>query len=91
MPLCMTRRSTSSARTDDLRFAVRVKFAVPSHGLGADADRLHEWLQDHVGAGRFAVHSASMTGGSAVAVHLAKPSDAVRLVRAFPQLVLANG
>ncbi len=70
---------------------MRVKFAVPSRGLGPDADRLHEWLRDNVGKDKFAIHSASMTGGSAVAVHLANPNDAVRLVKAFPQLELANG
>ena len=60
----MNRRSTSSAVIDDLRFAIRVKFVVPDTGLGADLDRLHEWLRANVGKDRFAVHSAARRGGS---------------------------
>lgn len=86
----MGRRFAPASKTDDLRFAVRVKFAVPDMGMGPELDRLHEWLRANIGSGNFAVHSAIRSGGSAVAVHLRKPADAVRLAKAFPQLELAN-
>lgn len=86
----MTRRSTPAAKTDDARFPVRIKFAVPDTGLGRDIDRVHEWLTENVGKDHFAVHSAPTIGGSAIAVHLVCVGDSQQLVDAFPQLVLAN-
>ena len=86
----LTRRTKSAASADDLRFAIRVKFIVPDRGLGSDLDHLNAWLREHVGKERYAVRSATCKGGSAVAVHLVEPMDAVTLADSFPQLVLAN-
>ena len=83
----MTRRSASRPAIDELRFAIRVTFFVSDTGLGADLLRLDEWLPVHVGNDRFAVHSATYRGGSAVAPPLGDTSDCGQVAGAFPQLL----
>lgn len=86
----MARRSTPAAKTDDARFPIRVKFAVPATGLGSDLDKVHVWLSENVGKGCFAVHGAPAIGGDALAVHLLNVEDAMRLVAAFEHLPLSG-
>ncbi|WP_445785545.1 hypothetical protein, partial [Sphingorhabdus sp.] len=45
----MPRSSTPALKTDDTRFPVRLKFAVPTSRLGWELARLHQWLTDNLG------------------------------------------
>lgn len=87
----MPRRSTPQKKTDDLAFPVRLKFRIPSCGLGLALDRAYSWLNSEVGAGHFAHHADTTIGGSATAFYFRCPSKAQAFVEAFPELVLADG
>ena len=85
----MTKRTASATKRADEAFPTRVKFKVPPDGLGSALDGMHAWLSENVPRGAWAVHSAPMIGGSAMAVHLIKIEDAANLVEAFPHVALA--
>ena len=92
----MPRRSTPQAKTDDHRFPVRVKFVVPGNGLSQIAPRFIEdccaWLQQELGGGEWAWHSAGLSvGRQATAIYFRTPAAAQRFVEAFPEFELADG
>tara|TARA_Y100000296_G_scaffold66074_1_gene77962 strand:- start:43 stop:351 length:309 start_codon:yes stop_codon:yes gene_type:complete len=87
----LSRRTRAQQQTDDLAFPIRVKFTVPERGLGDVSNRMHEWLRQEVGGGRFAVHSAQAISSSAVGVYFVSLDDARRFVDAFPAMEIANG
>jgi len=77
------RRSTSAGKTDAGRFRIKVKFAIPSGGLGRVTDDLYAWLNQRLGRGRYAVHPDRWDGYvQASAVHFDDP-DAVNEVVAW--------
>jgi hypothetical protein len=87
----MSRRSTPQQRTDELAFPVRVKIAVPPHGLGVMLNRMHEWLRAELGKGEFACHAAPGIGCDTAAFYFRTVPAARRFVEAFPDAVLADG
>ena len=87
----MSRRTRAQQQTDDLAFPIRVKFAVPERGLGDVSNRMHEWLRQEGGGGRFAVHSAQAISNAAVGVYFVSLDDARRFVEAFPTMEIADG
>lgn len=78
----MTRRSRLQSKTDDLAFPVRVKFVIPRTGLGFTAE-LHDWLREHVGTGRYAVHGGRALATDALGVHFIQIADALRFAEQF--------
>ena len=87
----MTRRTRAQHLTDDVAFPIRVKFMVPWDGLGHLSVDMRVWLKDNVGAGRFAVHSASAISGPAIGVYFVTLADAQGFVTAFPSMEIADG
>ncbi len=87
----MTRRSSPRQKTDDLAFPVRVKIAVPAHGLGPAYDRMHDWLRCELGPGDYACHSAPGIGCDTAAFYFRTVPAARRFVDAFPDMALADG
>jgi hypothetical protein len=89
------RRSTPQAKTDDLAFPVRVKFAVPGSGIASIGDtlsqRMREWLASELPPGDHAWHAAQSLGTHATAIYFRRVSDALRFVEAFPEFALADG
>jgi len=86
----MNRRSTSSAKRDDDAFPIRIKLAVPPNGLGKRLDEMQAWLKSKLPREAYAVHSARMVGGSAMAVHFLGIDDATAFLAAFPDVPLAT-
>ena len=87
----MNRRTTSSAKTDDAAFPVRINIAVPRLGLGRRLHDVEQWLRDDAGRGNFACHSSYGVGTDAMAVHLRSVGCALAFLHAFPDLDLADG
>ena len=87
----MPRRSTPRKLQVDTAFPVRIKIRVPPHGLGMVLDDCFRWLNDNVGAERFAQAATGSLGGSATAIYFLCLEDALRFVDAFPGLELADG
>lgn len=87
----MSRRTRAQQKTDDLAFPIRVKFTVPERGLGEVSTRMHQWLREQFGAGRFAVHSAQAISSAAIGVYFVSLDDARRFVDAFPMMEIADG
>lgn len=58
----MARRSTPAAVTDERRFPVRLRVAVPHDGVGQRLDEMHAWLNQHVGRGNYAAHGFHRPG-----------------------------
>jgi hypothetical protein len=85
----MSRRTTPSTKRDDDRFPIRIKLAVPPDGLGKRLDEMQAWLRDNLPRDGYAVHSARMVGGSAMAVHFLAIDDAAAFLAAFPDTPLA--
>lgn len=80
----MARRSTPVKKIDDARFPVRIRVSVPANGFGQSIHDMHTWLNDQIGADRWAKHS---DGPSAVFYFFA-PNDATRFLSQFPHLEL---
>ena len=87
----MARRSTPQKTIDDAAFPVRVKVAVPGHGLGRQVLDIHRWFEATLVPGDFASHSATTTGGSAAAYYFRDVETARDFIATFPELVLADG
>lgn len=87
----MARRSTAQKTIDERAFPVRIKIAVPQGGLGNRSDDLTQWLNHHVGRGQYATHGASERGIDAIGIYLRDIERAHALVKAFPDLALADG
>lgn len=87
----MPRRSSPRQKTDDLAFPVRVKLAVPPHGLGPAYDRMHDWLRRELGPGDYACHAAPGVGCDTAAFYFRTVPAARRFVDAFPDMALADG
>lgn len=85
----MARRSTTSAKRDDDAFPIRVKLAVPPDGLGKRLDEMQAWLRSSLPREAYAVHSARMVSGSAMAVHFIGIDDAAAFLAAFQDVPLA--
>jgi hypothetical protein len=87
-------RSTPQAKTDDLAFPIRVKFAVPGSGIRAISDtlgeRMREWLQRELAPGHYAWHAAVSLGTHATALYFRSIADAHRFVDALPEFKLAD-
>lgn len=87
----MVRRSTAQKKIDERAFPVRIKLAVPQGGLGNRSDDLTHWLNHHVGRGQYARHGSGGTGMDAIGIYLKDVERAQALVKAFPDLTLADG
>jgi hypothetical protein len=67
----MVKRSSPTSWTDARRFRIKVKFAIPPHGLGRVTDDMHRFLQDRLGRGNYAVHPDNWSSHlQASAIHL---------------------
>lgn len=86
----MNRRSTCSAKRDDDAFPIRIKLAVPAEGLGKRLDEVNAWLRLSLPRDAYAVHSARMIGGSAMALHFMSLANATSFLAAFPDMPLAT-
>jgi hypothetical protein len=86
----MSRRSTPSAKRDDDAFPIRIKLKVPQDGLGKRLDEMMAWLRDNLPREAFAVHSARMIGGDAVAIYFLAIDDATGFLGAFSDMTLAK-
>ena len=75
---------------DKLAFPIRVRFRQPRRGFGQALHPLHEWLSREVGAGDYAVHSSPALAWDALGVYLRDIDCAAALIRAFPNLELAD-
>ena len=88
----MVRRSTLQGKIDDRAFPVRVKIAVPGGGLGNVLNDMIYWLQDNLGPGNFAQHSAGSVGlRDAAGFYFRNLEDAQRFMGTFPTAELADG
>lgn len=87
----MARHSIRQAKRDDLAFPVRVKVRVPAEGLGSLLDRMHAWLNEHVGAFDHACHSQPGVACSTAAFYFRETGAAVAFLSAFPAAELADG
>ena len=83
----MVKRTHAQAITDDLAFPVRVKLAVPPHGLGTASQRIDTWLKSELSPGRYAWHAAQSIGTAATAIYFRTADDAPRFVAQFSDLV----
>lgn len=89
----MVQRTRPQAKTDDLAYPIRVRFIVPSGGLGMLSRNLDDWLREELGRRRYAKHSSSgiYVHAQQVAIYFRTVEDARRCVDAFPELELADG
>jgi hypothetical protein len=89
----MGRRSTPQRAIDERCFPIRVRFAMPSHGMGyPDAAKMAVWLQQSLSRGDYAQHPDSGSSfREAFAVYFRSVADAQRFVDAFPGAELADG
>ncbi|MEL6523707.1 MAG: hypothetical protein AAFQ66_22215 [Pseudomonadota bacterium] len=87
----MPRRSIPPKARDESAFPVRIRFRVPGTGLGTRLTDLNAWLVREIGPTRYAVHSSPGRGMNGLGVYLVTVEDAERVVRAFPDLLLADG
>jgi hypothetical protein len=89
----VARRSTPQRAVDDRCFPIRVRFALPSHGMGyLGGFNMAAWLQDNLLPSDFAQHPDSGPSfREAFAVYFRRVSDAQRFVNAFPGAELADG
>ena len=89
----MGRRSTPQRAIDERCFPIRVRFAVPSDGMGyPDGAKMTAWLRENLPKGGFAQHPDSGSSfREAFAVYFRKVSDAQRFIDAFPGAELADG
>lgn len=86
----MVRRSAPQKRIDDDAFPIRVKIRVPTLGFGGQLAQMQVWLQDHLGIGNFAHHSAATLTRHACAYYFRTTEDARAFLDAFPTLELAD-
>ncbi|MDP0928479.1 hypothetical protein Q0601_14935 [Paracoccus onubensis] len=87
------RRSTPQKKIDDRAFPVRVIVALPEIGKHRPLDEMYQWLDQNIGRGDYAWHSA---GGHTIfndreAFYFRDPAPAVDFLAAFPELKLADG
>ncbi|MEN7536646.1 hypothetical protein [Aurantiacibacter flavus] len=87
----MARRSTQQSKLDDLAFPVRIKVAIPRHGLGPLLDRMHQWLNLELEPGEFSSGSSPGIGASTAAFHFRALEQARQFLTAFPEAELADG
>ncbi|WP_144055519.1 hypothetical protein [Octadecabacter antarcticus] len=62
----------------------------PPRGFGNQLSELHRWLNEAAGPQNFAIHQAPCSGADAIGVHVRTLDVAADLLRAFPDLVLAD-
>ena len=91
MFLFMIQRTPPQKKRDDNAFPVRVKVAIPERGMGMLSDQYLGWLNNNLGAGDYADHSSTTTGGSATAFYFRDLDNARAFLAAFPMLELADG
>lgn len=84
------RRSTPQKKVDDQAFPIRIKLATPERGFGNRLLDLQDWLNSEVGRGHYATHPAPALGNGALGIYLRDIDFARALVRAFPDLELAD-
>ena len=82
----MTRRTRAQHTTDEGAFPVRVRAYLPE--LGFDVGPMEAWLSARVGRGNYAMHGG---GKDFITFYFLEPETADAFVRAFPDLVLADG
>lgn len=93
----MVRRSTPQREIDERAFPVRLRILVPELGfgrlLGVGPDTIEAWLDQEVGRGDWAHHSAGQRSGGrdSIALYFRHPAPAARFLESFPELELADG
>src|SRR5215203_1476243 len=70
------------------RFPVRLRVAVPPHGLGVRLDEIKAWLDDNCGADGWAITPAGLRGviNDAIAVYFGDPLQAGAFVARWCRL-----
>ena len=91
----MSKRSTKQQKIDDNAFPVRIVVIVPPSGFGTLLSDMVKWLDQHVGRGKYALHSAGrrvVDNGIAdtTAFFFVSPRAAAEFFEAFP-IQLADG
>lgn len=76
----MARRSTPYWKNADRAFPVRVKFVLPSCGLGVGLLDMHAWLNEHAGRGNFFWHATTL--------YVRDVDLVARFIETFPHLTL---
>jgi hypothetical protein len=76
------RAARQAARDAERRFPVRIRIAVPDHGLGDRLNRMHDWLDQDAGADGWAMTPSGVRGGvnDALAIHFADATIASAFV-----------
>ncbi|WP_146612693.1 hypothetical protein [Paracoccus sediminilitoris] len=59
----MSRRSVPQSKIDDAVFPVRLFFVAPEGKFRGDIDAIYRWLNQEVGRGGYAIHSAGRAPG----------------------------
>lgn len=79
----MTRRTTPAKKAAELRFPVRVRFAVPSDGFGAKLDLMHDWLRLNLGPDQYGWHGDSIPGEDASLLYCSDLAKALKFQEVF--------
>lgn len=87
----MSRRSTPQQEIDRDAFPVHVRALIPEEGFGVLHDRISDWLARNLGRGEFAQIPHSSILGDSFAFLFRSTRDADAFMRAFPELLLADG
>ena len=87
----MSRRSTPQQKIDHDAYPVHVRVLVPDSGFGSLLDRIHRWLELHVGLGQYATISSNSMHCDAVAFLFRCTDSARDFIAAHPELGLADG
>ncbi len=91
--ICSTidQKLNTPGKKDEIAFPVRVRLKISANGFGSCLNDLHIWLNNEVGPGEYAVHSSPGLAMDAVGVYLRDVKCARQMLRAFPDLALADG
>lgn len=78
-----------SFQVDDA-YPVRIKFRLHPRDVATQLEQIHTWLHDVLGPSRFGPCFSTPYRSDALTIYLRTVEEAALLVRAFPQLTLAD-
>ena len=79
----MTRKTTPAKKAAELRFPVRVRFAVPPSGFGANLDLMHDWLRLNLGPENHGWHGDNIPGVDATSLYCSDLAKALEFQEVF--------
>ena len=65
----VSRRSVSQSKIDNAIFPVRLFFVAPEGEFRGDIDTIYRWLNQEVGRGGYAIHSAGRAPGQSSIIY----------------------